>query len=76
MKSHENINCERSQINNIFTLNIGTPYLFTMLVLEFVHCYYLLICLKPVGCLANSVDPDQMLHAASDLGLLCLLRSA
>ena len=30
---------------------------------------------KSVGCVANSVDPDQMLHSAtSDLGLHCLLR--
>ena len=31
--------------------------------------------LKIAGCIANSVDPDQMLHSAvSDLGLLCLQR--
>ena len=33
------------------------------------------MCLKQSELMANSVDPDQMLHsAASDLGLHCLLR--
>ena len=37
--------------------------------------YYPLLCLKVVGCGANSVDPDELLHfAASHLGLHCLLR--
>ena len=36
--------------------------------------YYLLICLKTTGWVANSVDPDQMpQNVASDLGLHCLL---
>ena len=53
-------------MNTIFTQNIGTPYLLTTL--------GLLICLKTAGCVANSVDPDQMPHfAASDQGLHCLL---
>ena len=35
--------------------------------------YYSLMCLKVAGCVANSVDPDQMPHSvASDLGLHCL----
>ena len=33
-----------------------------------------MLCLKIAGCVANSVDPDEMPHsAASQLGLLCLL---
>ena len=37
----------------------------------------MLVCLKSAGQVANSTDPDQMLHsAASDLGLHCLLRLA
>ena len=33
------------------------------------------MCLLTAGWVANSVDPDQILHSvASDLGLLCLLR--
>ena len=31
--------------------------------------------LKPAGCVANSVEPDQMsCFVPSDLGVLCLLR--
>ena len=34
-----------------------------------------MLCLKIAGCVANSVDPDQLLHSmASYLGLHCLLR--
>ena len=36
---------------------------------------YLLICLKIGGCVADRVNPDQMLHsAATDLGLHSLLK--
>ena len=39
--------------------------------------YYLLMCLKTAGWVANSVDPDQMpQNVASDLGLYCLLGHA
>ena len=35
--------------------------------------YYLLLCLKIAGWVANRVDPDEMLYAvASHLGLHCL----
>ena len=38
--------------------------------------YYLLLCLKIAGWVANSVDPGKTLHSAvSHLGLHCLLRS-
>ena len=37
--------------------------------------YYRLMCLQAVGCVTNSVDPDQTPRsAASDLGLHCLPR--
>ena len=56
----------------IFTLSIGAPYLLTILVLKF-EMSILLPMDVSIVCMANSVDPDQMLHsAASDLGLHCL----
>ena len=55
----------------VFTLNIGTPKLLTIQVLNFEQAH---IHLKFVGRVANSVDPDQTPHfAASDLGLRRLL---
>ena len=60
----------------VFAL-LQTTELLTILVLtcqpvHFTACS--IMCLKSAGCVANSVDPDQMLqHAASDLGLHCLL---
>ena len=37
--------------------------------------YYLLLCLKIAGCVANSLDPDKTPHSkGSYLGLHCLLR--
>ena len=39
----------------------------------YITIYYLFICLKHDGCVANSVDPDQtQLSAACDLGPRCL----
>ena len=60
----------------VFTLNIWTPKLLTILILKFERPFhYLLIHLKTAGWVANSVGTDQMLHsAASDLYLHCLLR--
>ena len=60
----------------VFTLSIWIIYLLTILVLKFEHpFYYLLMCVKTAGGVANSMDPDQMLHsAASNLRLYCLLR--
>ena len=58
-------------VDTEMTLSIGTPYLLNIHVhvLKF-EIVYLIYC-----CMANSIDPDQMLHsAASDLGLHCLQR--
>ena len=59
----------------VLTLNIGTSQLLTIFVLKFKNPFYYLLKPKNCECVANSVDPDQMLHsAASDLGLHCLQR--
>ena len=63
--------------NTVFTLSIGTPYLLTILVVmfEIVHSTTSWCLYNIAGCMANSVDPDQMPRsAASDLGLHCLQR--
>ena len=70
-----------------FTLNIRTPYRIYPKYLDTLTpyhicskiwtrtIYYPILCLKIAGWVANSVDPDEMLHsAASHLGLHCLLR--
>ena len=61
-----------------FTLSIGTPYLLTIFVLKFkiVHSTTSQDVSKIIaGCMANSVDPDQMLHfVAADQVLHCLQR--
>ena len=61
----------------VFTQNIGTPELPTILVQEFEHVYFTTydVSKKNAGWMANSVDHDQTSHsAASDRGLHCLLR--
>ena len=51
----------------VFTLNIQTPYLFTILYLKFEQIHSILLCLKTAGWIlvVNSADPD--------LGPHCLL---
>ena len=62
-------------ISIVFTLNIGTPELSTIIVLKLVCPFGYQFEKKTVGGVANNVDPDQMPHSvASDLGLHCLLR--
>ena len=46
-----------SQNYFIFTLNIWTPSLLTILVLKFEH-FTSRLCLKTTGCVANRVDTD------------------
>ena len=62
----------------IFGLNNGTSYLLTILVLKLemiVHSTTCWCILNISVCMANRIDPDQMLHSvASDLGLHCLQR--
>ena len=45
-------------------MSIGTPYLLTRLVLKFeiVHSTTSLSIKNIAACMANNVDPDQMLH--------------
>ena len=59
----------------IFALNIGTPYLLTILVLNFeIVNSTSSWCVKNIAvCMANIVDPDQTPYtAASDLHLHCM----
>ena len=56
---------------------VGIPYLLTIFVLKFeiIHSSTSWCVYNIAVCMANSVDPDQMLqNVASDLGLHCLQR--
>ena len=54
-------------------MNILTPY-HTRLKVSAGPFDYLFMCIKIAGCVANSIDPDEMLYSSvSDLGLHCLL---
>ena len=70
LTSFRHCHCNRFKyLITIFTLNMRTPKISTN------PFQYLLMCLKSSGCVANIVDPDQMLHSvASGLGLHCLLK--
>ena len=63
-------------VHTIFSLNIATPYLVTILVLKFKIVHSTTgVSLKYSCMFGKQLDPDQMLHpAASDLGVHCLLR--
>ena len=71
----------RTRVNSLFNCCIYPKYLGSStsyhICSKIWTCtiYYLKLCLKIAGWVANSVDPDEMLHsAASHLGLHCLLR--
>ena len=58
-------------VSTVFTRSIRIPHLQNTISLKLnqLYSYYMFMCLKPSGLVANSVDTDETpYHVASDLG--------